>query len=252
MRGSVKGNLLVAVINSKNDLNVLLNKKVYRIPVASFNKYLKNKWVPEFICFYQTLLFKEEGYRINYIARVLTFQEVKRQEIFPDEMPDAPKFDKKYYLFSVDKIQKLDSSIISRRRRRINFIISNTYLFESAKEINDLYIGNRMENKLWSALKKNKIIAEREEFVRARGKYYAIDFSVYCNKGKIAIETDGDFWHISKEKAREDNNRDNDLKTAGWQVLRFSEEQVLKHMNKECMPIIKENVKNYGGVESLK
>ncbi|MHC1737723.1 MAG: endonuclease domain-containing protein [Ignavibacteriaceae bacterium] len=248
MAKSYKRNLAVAVMNDKSDLKMLLEKNIYRIPVASYNKYLKDKWVPEFISFYQTRLFKEEGFRINYKASVAGYKEVTRQELFPDEKPDAPKYNKRYYLFSVEDIKRIPNPIISKRRRRINFIISNSSVFDDASEINDLYLGNRIENKLWRAFKKDEISAEREEYVRARGKYYSVDFSIYCKKGKIAVETDGDFWHSNPPKAKEDNVRDNNLKSIGWQVLRFSESQIVNDLNTECMPIVKETISYYGGI----
>jgi len=248
MAKGYQGNLVVAVMNNNSDLKMLLEKNIYRIPVASYNKYLKDKWIPEFISFYQTRLFKEDGFRVNYVAQVNTYKEITRRELFPDEKPDAPKYNKKYYLFSLKNIERIDAPIICQRRRRIIFIVSDTTLLNNAKEINDLYIGNRLENKLWQAFKKNKIQAEREDYVKARGKKYSLDFSIYCNKGKIGVETDGDFWHSNPLRARADNIRDNNLKTDGWNILRFSESQIISALDTECMPIIKENIENYGGV----
>lgn len=235
-------------MNNKSDLKMLLEKNIYRIPVASYNKYLKDKWDPEFISFYQTRLFKEEGFRINYSASVIGYKEITRQELFPDERPDAPKYNKKYYLFQLKDIKRISKPIISQRRRRITFILSNLNQYSKAKEINDLYIGNTIENKLWRAFKKHNISAEREEYIKAREKYYSVDFSIYCKRGKIAVETDGDFWHSNPPKAQKDNVRDNNLKSIGWQVLRFSESQIVNALNTECIPIVKETISYYGGI----
>jgi hypothetical protein len=65
--------------------------------------------------------------------------------------------------------------------------------------------------------------------------------------GKLDVETDGDIWHANPEKAALDNLRDNDLKTAGWQILRFSSHQIQEEMQQYCIPTIVENINNFGG-----
>ncbi len=70
-----------------------------------------------------------------------------------------------------------------------------------------------------------------------------------CAKGNINIETDGDRWHASPERAAEDNVRDNNIKTAGWQVLRFNGVQIREQMQEYCLPTIKENINLLGGVD---
>jgi very-short-patch-repair endonuclease len=76
-----------------------------------------------------------------------------------------------------------------------------------------------------------------------------LDFAIYCAKGDIDVETDGDTWHSNPEKAAEDNLRDNALKTAGWKVLRFNTLQIQEQCQSYCLPIIAENINKLGGVE---
>ena len=77
--------------------------------------------------------------------------------------------------------------------------------FANAVEINDLSDESSLEDRLWAEFKRHKIPAERQEFVTARGHEYALDFALYCAKGGIDVETDGDFWHANPEKAQLDN-----------------------------------------------
>ncbi|CAA9581533.1 MAG: hypothetical protein AVDCRST_MAG18-3210 [uncultured Thermomicrobiales bacterium] len=47
-----------------------------------------------------------------------------------------------------------------------------------------------------------RVLAERQEFVTAKGRNYALDFAVYCARGKINIETDGDFGIVIRDVSR--------------------------------------------------
>jgi very-short-patch-repair endonuclease len=101
---------------------------------------------------------------------------------------------------------------------------------------------------VWAEFKRSHISAERQEFVRIKRRDYALDFAVYCHKGKIDVETDGDVWHSNAERAADDNRRDNDLRTTGWSVLRFNTLQVSEQLSKYCMPTIIENINRFGGL----
>ncbi|MCK5737961.1 DUF559 domain-containing protein [bacterium] len=118
----------------------------------------------------------------------------------------------------------------------------------SAVEINDLYDGSTLEDKMWVHLKLKKIPAERQEFIKIKNRNYFLDFSIYCASGKLNIETDGDRWHHNPEKAAKDNLRNNDLVSVGWQILRFSQLQIVKQMDKYCMPKIIDEINQLGGV----
>jgi very-short-patch-repair endonuclease len=248
---SNRGEVLVAIINKQLDFAILREKLWYRIPVSSVEKWLKERWPPKWLAFYQTKAFGAEKYAINYFAEVLDIREVRRWQLFPDE-PHDEKGNRRYYQIFIKSIQPLPKPIYSRRIRRIIFIPTTWEKFINAVEINDLYDESSLEEKLWAEFKRHKIPAERQEFVTAKGNDYALDFAVYCAKGNIDIETDGDFWHANPEKAEKDNLRDNDLKTVGWKVLRFSERQIQEQSASYCVSTIAENINNLGGVDEGK
>lgn len=105
---------------------------------------------------------------------------------------------------------------------------------------------------MWAEFKRHSIPAERQEFVVAKGNDYALDFAIYCAKGNIDVEADGDFWHANPEKAEQDNLRDNDLKVEGWQVLRFNTKQIQEQAADYCVSIVTETINNLGGVDEGK
>ena len=118
---SNRGEVLVAIINDKRDFAILRERNWYRVPVTSVEKWLKNRWPPEWMAFYQTKIFGDEAYSIRYYARVIDFKEVPRQLLFPDE-PVGKKTNTIYYKLILNPLEKLPKPIFSRRRRRIVFI----------------------------------------------------------------------------------------------------------------------------------
>jgi hypothetical protein len=143
------------------------------------------------MAFYQTKTFGTEAFSINYYARVLDIHEVFRWELFP-EGPRDNKAQQRYYQIMLGSLESLETAIVSKRLRRIVFIQTNWQHFVKAKEINDLYHESPLEDTLWQGMKRLRIPAERQEFVTAKGRNYALDFAVYCASGNIDIETDGD------------------------------------------------------------
>ncbi len=242
------GQVLIAILNKLLDFNVAREQHWYRIPVSSVDKWLKDRWPPQWLAFYQTKVFGEDAYSINYYAPVKKIREVHRWQLFPDQ-PRDEKSEKRYYQIAFDDLQRLTTPILSRRRRRIIFIPTTWQKFKAATEINDLYDESPLEDLLWDELKRLRIPAERQEFIEIGERTYNLDFAVYCATGKLDIETDGDIWHANPEKAAQDNVRDNDLETGGWKLLRFSTPQIKEEMAEYCIRAIVETVNNLGGVD---
>jgi len=247
----MKGQVLVAIINNSVDFRILCEQSWYRIPVSSVEKWLKQRWPPRWLAFYQTKAFKDEAYAVRYYAKVRKICKVHRSDLFPGE-PPSPKQNKVYYQVLLEPLQSLPQPIFSRRWRRIVFISTTFEKFQNAVEINDLYDESPLEDRLWAEFKRLQIQAERQELVTAKNDNYFLDFAVYCMAGKLDVETDGDTWHVGKDKAGADNLRDNALKTEGWRVLRFNTHQVQEQMAEYCVPTVVENINRLGGVNQGK
>jgi very-short-patch-repair endonuclease len=242
-----RGEVLVAIISTQSDMDIARNQHWYRIPVPSVERRLKDCWPPERLAFYQTKEFGKEAYAVNYSARVLEVRQVSRRELFPNELMDEHT-NRRYYRLSLSPLERLHHPILSRRWRRIIFIPTTLEKFARATEINDLYHESPLEDRLWAELKRRTINAERQEYIEIEKHDYALDFAIYCENGKIAVETDGDHWHTERSRAAADNVRDNDLETAGWSLLRFNTLQINEQLESYCVPKIAEKIKGLGGL----
>ena len=245
---ATRGEVLVAILNNLLDFAVARDQHWYRIPVGSAHKWLKGRWPPRWLAFYQTKVFGSEAFAVNYYARVLGVRQVRRWQLFPDQ-PHDEKGRRRYYQLILEPLQRLPKPILSRRWRRIVFIPTTWQKFSSAGEINDLYDESPLEDHLWAELKRLQISAERQEFVPVKDRSYALDFAIYCTSGKIDVETDGDTWHADPERIPLDNLRDNDLETTGWRVLRFNTTHIREKMAEYCLPTIVENINRLDGVD---
>ncbi len=245
---AARGEVLVAILNNLLDFAVARDQHWYRIPVGSAHKWLKGRWPPQWLAFYQTKIFGSEAFAVNYYARVLDVRQVRRWQLFPDQ-PHDEKGRRRYYQLILEPLRRLPKPILSRRWRRIVFIPTTWQKFSSAGEINDLYDESPLEDYLWAELKRLQISAERQEFVPVKDRSYALDFAIYCTSGKIDVETDGDTWHADPERIPLDNLRDNDLETTGWRVLRFNTTHIREKMAEYCLPTIVENINRLDGVD---
>ena len=242
-----RSNVLIAIMNDPRDLTIAQNEHWYRIPVTSAHRFLKDRWPPEWLAFYQTQIFGDEAYSVNYCARVLDVHQVVRRDLFPDQTQDK-KADNQYYKLVLSDLERLPRPIPNHRWRRIVFIPTTRFKLAHATEINDLYDASPLEEQMWTELKLRGILAERQEYLQINQTLYELDFSVYCVDGKLNIETDGDHWHSDPKRIPKDNLRDNDLETAGWSLLRFNSRQIREEMQAYCLPTIAQNIQRLGGI----
>ncbi|MDP2363050.1 MAG: DUF559 domain-containing protein, partial [Ignavibacteria bacterium] len=240
--------LLVGIVNNNKDLEIIRVQHWYRIPVINANKLLGSSWPPKWIAFYQSGMIKNNPFMIRHYAKISEIKIVARKTLFPDERHNV-KSNKRYYKISFDELITLPKPILSRRWRRIVFIPTTIDKLLKAFEINDLYDGSTLEDKLWAELKQNEIEAERQELIQIENKFYFLDFAIYCMKGKIDVETDGDMWHHNPESASKDNIRNNDLASIGWNIIRFNSNQIREQIQSYCIPQIKTHINNFGGIK---
>jgi very-short-patch-repair endonuclease len=233
---------LVAIVPRKKDWKILREKHWYRIPVKSAPEIVTQL---KYLAFYQPKIFGEEKWAVNYYTKIKELNIVKRIELLPDEPKHIRAMDD-YYKITIEELRRLPHPIPSKRWRRIVFIPTSLSKLTKAKEINDLYHTSPIEEKLYKIMKKDKIMAERQLFVKEENKRYCLDFGIFCNEGKIDVECDGDAYHSSKDAHMRDRVRNNELASYGWLVLRFTGAEINKDA-KGCVKKIKRTIKSLKG-----
>ena len=93
---SRRGEVLVAIMNNLLDMAIARDQHWYRIPVHSVESLLKECWPPERLAFYQTKVFGDQAFAVNYYAQVLDYPQVFRWQLFPND-PKDEKGLQRYY-----------------------------------------------------------------------------------------------------------------------------------------------------------
>jgi very-short-patch-repair endonuclease len=238
-----RGEVLVAIVNNKADFGIVREQGWYRIPVDKAPK----RWPPMWLAFYQTKVFENEAFSVNYYGQVRGIRRVQRHELFPNELPNS-KTSRWYYQVHVHGLECLPAPIYSRRLRRIVFIPTTWQKFSQASEINDLFDESPLEDRLWAEFKRLRLSAERQWGLRVGEAWYFLDFALFCATSQIDVETDGDTWHAGRERISEDNRRDNGLQSEGWHVLRFNGRQIRESLTEYCIPQITQTINTMGGL----
>jgi len=238
--------MLIAIMNNGRDLHIASTKHWYRIPVKSAPRKLQEM---SYIAFYQTKVFGDQKWSINYWAEIENISIVERLELLPSET-DHPRANDQYFKVEMSDLERLPNPIISKRGRRILFIPTTLEKFRAAKEINDLFHDSPLEDKLWYEFKREQIEAERQYCVAEEKVRYYLDFAIFCDRGGIDVECDGDTWHSRPETIVKDNTRNNFLTSRGWSVLRFSSKEINSNMP-DCLYKVEDTANILGGINML-
>ena len=110
---SMHGEVLVAILNNMLDFAIVRDQHWYRIPVSSVHKWLQDRWPPQWLAFYQTKIFGNDAFAVNYYTQVLNVRQVYRWQLFPDQ-PYDKKGMRRYYQLILGPLQRLSQPIISR------------------------------------------------------------------------------------------------------------------------------------------
>jgi len=239
---------LVGIVPRKNLWDLMQREKWYHIPVKSAPK---NAALVEYLGFYFPAAFGEKmQYQVSFYARVEALDIVKRIKLFPKEK-EHPRANDDYFQFHLNEIKELPKPIPSLRWRRIVHIPTSLEKLFRAEEINDLYDTSPLEEKMYSEMKQRKLSAERQFYVEVMGKFYCLDFGIFCKRGDLDVECDGERYHILPEALTKDRVRNNELTSFGWRVLRFSGKEINKTIT-NCLNVIERTIGNLGGINEAK
>ena len=239
--------LLVALLPRTASLDILKSEGWYHIPVETAPK----RWPPKVLAFYQGKVFgAAERDKIRYFGEVREIEIVPRRELFPHDEKNVQKADKLYYRLRLHRLEERKTPIVSHRPRRLVFIPTTLKKFEMADQINDLFDASPLEDQLWAALKRSGILAERQWKIIVKDHNYYLDFAVFCNLGKLAIETDGYAYHYDdKNQINYDTWRQNEIELDDWRFLHYTSQQV-KDESAPYLAQIEQKIKQLGGLQA--
>ena len=234
--------VLVALLPSPRDFELVREQGWYRIPQRSAPP--SNYGHVAF--YFGAKAFGDQAWQIAYWATLKREQIVRRRDLLPDESAH-PRANQPYLKLELEELRPLPRPIVSRRARYLVFLSTTLDKLHGADELNDLWHQSPLEDEMWHALKSRRIEAERQWHLKAGRRNYCLDFAVFCARGGVNIECDGDSYHTTPAQSREDNTRNNALTSDGWAVLRFTTRQILDELP-DCLREVSATISHRGGV----
>lgn len=233
--------VLVGVLNTPRDLEILKNEGWYRIPLAAAPKQDY-----EYVAFYQPAVFGREGKRIAHFGPIKTRETVKRIVLLPHEV-SHPRAEADYLKITLEHLVTLPHPIRNIIPRRVTFGFTTLSRLLAAHELLALFDVPRTEQIVAVALAQEGIATRPEVTISGKRKRVRVDLVIDCQKGKIAIECDNRRAHLSQSQKLKDRRKDAWLRRRGWRVIRLSEERISKQLD-ACLNWIKKEVNSLGGL----
>ena len=233
-------NVLIGVLKSKRDLDILLNEHWYRIPYVHMPKKRF-----EYLAFYQPAMFGTVSNRIQYYARVRTRRIYNRSRLLPVESAH-PNANKAYVQAQVGRILELPRPIKNKPPRRVVFGFTTLARLLNAKNMLELYAIAPTEQIMATALRRAGIKFKEQYPVSVGAKRYRLDFAIFCKRGSMAIECDNKKAHRGAFQKKKDLAKDINLRRHGWVVVRLGEEEIVLNVPK-CVLRIRRTIKKLGG-----
>jgi hypothetical protein len=235
--------VLVVVLNSHRDFEVAREEGWYRIPL----KRAPTRVGADYLAFYQSSVFGEERWAVNYYAPVRRYRIVSRRSLLPKE-PSHPRVDNLYYRIEIGSLRRLPRSIPSRRLRRITFIPTTLERLFGAEEINDLWCGTQDEEQLWRAFKERGLAAQRRYPLTEGDEQLTTDFALFCKRGRVAVCVDTEPAIRNVKVVREHPLiSEYEARALGWAILRLHSSDIAGP-EAACLRTIMELAERLGGV----
>ena len=246
--------VLVGVLKSRRDLDLVLQERWYRIPCA---------WMPKrrfsYLAFYEPVRFGKMGKPsttfhgkevlgkcIRYYAKVLGRRVALRRELLPEEVRHA-RAGEQYVRFQLDAVQKLPQPIKNVVPRRVSFGFTTLRILQNVRTMLELYDVLSTEEVVERGLRRRKVRFAKQYHVKGKKKRVILDFAVFCKKGNIAIECDNLKAHSGVLARRKDRAKDAFLRRCGWRVIRLRERDVLADLD-ACIARVEKVIGEFGGV----
>lgn len=233
--------VLVGVLNTLRDLEILKMQGWYRIPLAFAPKQLY-----DYVAFYQPAAFGGEGKRIAHFGPVKKREIVKRIDLLPNEI-DHPRAQNEYLKLTLEHLVTLPSPIRNIIPRRVTFGFTTLERLLHAHELLALFDIPRTEQIVAVALAQEGIPIRPEVTITGPRKRVRVDLVIDCQQGQIAIECDNRRAHQLQVQKLRDRQKDRWLRDRGWRVIRLSEQAITNRLD-QCLARIRAAIASLGGV----
>lgn len=137
------GRVLVVVVPTMDDWRKVRDEHWYRIPL----KRAPRQIAAQYLAFYHTKACGDLRWAIHHYAPVRCYQLMTRRDILP-HAPDHVRANDLYYKVELGPLETLARPVVSRSLRRVTFIPTTLSRLLRSREIGDLWVRSRRQDKL--------------------------------------------------------------------------------------------------------
>ena len=172
--------VLVAVLNNADDLRRAAAEGWYRIP----QRTAPPRVGADYLAFYQTGAFADapEKHTITYYAATRRYRLMTRGELLPDQA-DHPRAQDYYFRIDLGPFLRLPTPVPAASIRRVTFIHTTLDRLLEAADVRDLFAQDDPFQKLWHALRANRLRPLRNRIVDDR----PVDIMLRARGGNLGI-----------------------------------------------------------------
>lgn len=148
--------VLVAIVPSKQDLDIARLLGWYRIPLKSAPKVI----AVDYLALYQTGNFNSaDRWQIKWLAPITGHELTTRQELFRNQ-PDHPRARDEYFKLQLGSLIELPKPIPAEKWKRVTFFYTTIRHVRAARELSELPVHDQERPVLWAALRERAAKAE--------------------------------------------------------------------------------------------
>lgn len=130
--------VLIGVVSRKRDVRLLLERQVYRIPVAAMTDGVQ----ADVLGFFLSRAAASGASGIYYYAVLRGVELVRRRDLLPRES-NHPRAEERYWLCQMARVREARPPILNPKQQRFAFIRTTWDRFADALTIADLYSPER-------------------------------------------------------------------------------------------------------------
>ncbi len=148
--------VLVAILPHPRDLEIARTLGWYRIPFRTAPRLV----AVDYLAFYQPASFGRRRWRIDFVARVVGHEFVRRAELLTAEL-DHPRAQEEYYKLQIDAITALPRPVLANKWKRVSFLYTTGDRLLAAEVLDELVVSAEERPLLWRALRERVLRAGR-------------------------------------------------------------------------------------------
>src|SRR5688572_11970076 len=181
--------VLVGVINSKDDLDFLLQGHWYRLPQGQMPDGLYTEYLAFFLSGSAAKKFGKSG--VYYYAALTGVELVYRKDLLNDK---PEKANDRYYKAQFRQIQGKNPPVLNPTKRRFAFIYTTWDRFVNARSLADFYSKNDYYvDRIYHALRDKSIRIERYWDAQHKETGYGAGVRIVCENGVLTGYTDSSY-----------------------------------------------------------